>query len=286
MTSLTRHQFDSPTCSCQAISEFAKAHIACGALALERANIRSVVANVENPAVPQSRSYRLEPARFAGLRRRMIIGVAIVGPLMLAGIWYLDGRFESKHRLFDFVFLPLMLVWVSYRSIQRERRKWDALVLELSDACLIRRLPDFPPLDMVPNAVTTIVESSRGINIQTNSRLKTLFVSNGLLDYDDFRSRLAAWAPTARVVQATPSVRASITAVASVLWCILMFGGPLYLMYTPYRELVLPLGIGLVIGLVATILYYQGSPNMPSSAKYGLWVLLLLPLLAIITRLY
>jgi hypothetical protein len=72
--------------------------------------------------------------------------------------------------------------------------------------------------------VTKIVEAARGITIRTNSRPKFLYVNRELLDYEDFRNRLAVWAVSAEVVLATPSAVSIIKSVASMLICIGLFG--------------------------------------------------------------
>jgi hypothetical protein len=239
-------------------------------------------ATTESAAIHQ---YRLDPARFARVRRRMITGLVMVVPLLLAAVWYLDARLDKRRGLFDFVGLPAILGWVTYRQFQRERKKWNSLVLELRSDSLTRTLPDFPVLEIAPSDVTTIVESSVGVRVQTNSPRRTLFVSTDLLDYGDFRNRLAEWAPMAKIVQPRLSSRKFILSLASVLWCVLMFGGPLYLMYTPHRVLILPLGTAIFIGMAATILYYQNSPEVPTSFRKTSWILLLLPLLVTISRL-
>jgi hypothetical protein len=212
--------------------------------------------------------------------------MAVVGPLLLAAIWYLDGRFDARRDTFDFVGLPVILVWVSYRGLQRERKNWDSLALDLRGDSLIRRLPDYPPLEISPNDVTKIVESSHGLTIRTTSRQKTLLVSEGLLEYDEFRARLLAWAPTAKVVHPPSSVLTSITALATCLFCTAMFGTPLYLlMYVP-QKLVLPVGIAITACFLLAILYYQRSPHVPVSTRKMAWILLLFPILGLVARLH
>lgn len=237
------------------------------------------------PESPDVHQYRLAPARFARVRRRMITALAVFAPFFLALVWYLDARLDSRRNFFDFVGLPAVLGYLGYSALRRERRKWDSFVLELRRDRLIRTLRDFPELEIAPGEVTTIAEYRRGVHIRTNSRRKALAVSTDLLDFDDFRNRLAAWAPMAKVVQPTSTSRTSIVGIASLLWCLLIFGGPLYLMYTPHHELILPLGFGLFIGMAVTIWYFHCSPDMPASTQKTAWVLLLLPLLATIVRL-
>src|SRR5216684_2955208 len=173
---------------------------------------------IESAAIHQ---YRLDPARFARVRRRMITGLVMVVPLLLAAVWYLDARLDKRRGFFDFVGLPAILGVVTYRQFQRERKKWNSLVLELRSDSLTRTLPDFPVLEIAPSDVTTIVESSVGVRVQTNSPRRTLFVSTDLLDYGDFRNRLAEWAPMAKIVQPRLSSRKFILSLASVLWCAL-----------------------------------------------------------------
>jgi hypothetical protein len=225
--------------------------------------------------------YRMDPARFARMRRRMLARLAVVAPFLVVVGWYLFGHLSRGRDLFDFIVLPVTLAWETYQAVQRERGKWNSLVLEFRGDNLIRTLPRYPTLEIAPSEVTAIVEFSGGIIVRTNSRGKTLIVSDDLLGYDNFRNRLAAWVPKINLVRRAPSLMGF----ASMLWCVLIFGGPLYLMYTPHRELILPLGIGLFIGMAATVWYYQRSPMMPTSFRKASWVLLLLPLLATVSRL-
>jgi hypothetical protein len=242
--------------------------------------------DTDDMAALQSLKYALDPTQFAALRRRVTIAIATAGPLMIAGVWYLDGRVSPRRDLFDFVFLPLIAAWAAYRQIQREREKWTSLVLELRGDCLIRTLPGFPTLEIRATEVTEIIESARGILIRTESRMKCLFVNRSLLGYEDFRAKLTQWAPGTRMIQAVPSFLGPIKNAGEVLACFLLFGGPLYLMYTPHRVVILPFGIALMISFIVMILYYQRSPNMPSSFRKSAWVLVALPLLAMITRLW
>ncbi len=223
----------------------------------------------------------MDPAGFARMRRRMITRLAVVAPFLLIAVWYLSGRLGRGRDVLDFIVLPATLVWETYRAVQRERDKWNSLVLEFRGDSLFRTLHRYPLLEIAPSEVTAIEEFSAGIIVRTDSRGETLIVSGDLLGYDDFRNRLAAWAPMVNVVGRSSPIRG----VFSMLWCALIFGGPLYLMYTPHRELILPLGIGLFIGMAAMVWYYQRSPMMPTSFRKTSWILLLLPLLVTISRL-
>jgi hypothetical protein len=226
--------------------------------------------------------YRMDPTRFARMRRTMIIRAALFAPLFLAGMWYFELHTGLNRGIVAFVSVSVILAWEFYRSVRREQDKWRSLVLEFRGNNLIRTLPGYPVLDIAPSELTTIVEFSGGIIVRTKSRRKTLIVGRDLLGYDDFHNRLAAWAPIVKVMRRKPSFRG----VVSILWCALMFGGPLYLLYTPHREFILPLGIVLITGMAAMVLYYQDSPIMPTSFRKTSWILVALPLLITITRLF
>jgi hypothetical protein len=204
---------------------------------------------------------------------------------MLAGWLYLAWHFDRERSFFRLVFIPVLLGWVLYRQFKEERNKWESLVLELRDGKLIRRLNKYPVLELMPNEVTAILESPRGMLIKTNNHLKRLFLSNRLSNYDAFRCQLISWAPAAKVTVWRPSSWNYVRNVIEVSACAFIFGGPLYLMYTSRPAVIFPLGIVLSLSMLAMILYVRNSPHVPTRAQKGLWVLLLLPILAVLVRL-
>lgn len=231
------------------------------------------------------RTYSLNPEQFAQVRRKLIIRAALVTPPLIAVFWYLQ-RAQPRDR-FDLLFFPVLFVWIVYSSIRREQEKWNSLTLEIRDDTLVRTLPNYPVLEIVPSEVTRIIESRHGLMIKTNSRLRFLFVHHALLGYDDFRCRVATWAQalTIETVQENRSILAIARSWLGVAACICLFGGPLYMMYTPYQWLIRPLGVCLVIAFAAMIFYYWRSPIMPKSFRYTAWILVALPLTAMIIRL-
>ncbi|MGE5322686.1 MAG: hypothetical protein ACM3SW_07485 [Actinomycetota bacterium] len=235
-----------------------------------------------------ARSYRLDPQGFDEVRRRILIVLGPLAPLLVACVWYFDGRVQPDRSLFDFVLLPLILVWTSYRSVRRARRGWESLRLELRTDKLIRKRQGYPDLELAPDDVTRIVESPTGIVLETGSRFKRLFISKRLLDYEDFRANLIAWAPAGKMAPAERSILKWILSAVSVLGLMCLFAlGPLYLTGTSHRELVVPLGIALCLANLAVILVLMlRSPEMPTSFRYTAWILPALPLLAMFSRLF
>jgi hypothetical protein len=235
-----------------------------------------------------ARSYRLDSRGFDEVRRRILIVLGPLAPLLIAFVWYFDGRLHPDRGFFDFILLPILLVYTSFKSVRRERRGWESFRLELRGDRLIRKRKGYPDLEVAPGDVTRIVEARRGMVIETASHLKRLVISKHLLDYEDFRANLRAWSPAVEIVPAKKSLRTWILSAASVLVCMCLFGfGPLYLMGTPHREWVVPLGIGLCLGNLALILVFMfRSPDVPSHFRYLAWILPALPLLAMFSRLY
>jgi len=230
----------------------------------------------------QPRVYKLEPSRFAGYRREMFIRLGIVIPLVTAGLLYLMWRFDRERDAFLFVFIPVLVAWLVYRHFKDQRRNWQTLVFEFRDDKFIRRLDRYPTVELVPSEVKAILESPKGITVETNQRLKKLFLSNKLSDYEELRSRLLSWAPTVKVTRWRSSYWGYIRDFSEVLACLCVYGGPLYLVYTPYRAVILPLGIILLLAMLGMILYVRNSPAIPTRTKKFLWILLLLPILAML----
>ena len=143
----------------------------------------------------------------------------------------------------------------------------------------------YPILELAPNEVTAIVESPKGITIQTQNRLRTLFVSKHLLNFAEFRCRLASWNPSVQITDQVSNLSNYLRVVCEWSVCVSVFGGPLYLLLTPHREIALPVGIVLFFSTLAVILYLRNSPQMPFTVQKRLWILLLLPVLAMLSRL-
>src|SRR5579863_4587130 len=119
--------------------------------------------------------YRLEPVRFAEHRRELVIRLSIVMPLVLVGLLYLAWHFDKERRPVSLVVIPVVVGWVLYRQFKDERNKWESLVFEFRDGKLIRRLDKYPVLELMPNEVRAILESPRGIIIESTNRQKRMF---------------------------------------------------------------------------------------------------------------
>jgi hypothetical protein len=240
----------------------------------------------DTASVWQPTVYKLEPSRFAEYHRELAIRLGIVMPLVAAGFLYLAWHFDKRRITFLLVLIPILTVQTVYRRFKDEGDKWKSLVFEFRDGKLIRRLDKYPTVELAPSEVTAILESPQGIIVKTNKRSKVVFLSNKLVDYEMLRSRLLSWAPTVRVTGWRRSYWDYTRSLIEVLVCLCLFGGPLYLMYAPQHAIILPLGVVLSLAMLGMILHVRNSPQIPTSRKKGLWILVLLPIFAMLVRLY
>src|SRR5579859_462417 len=239
----------------------------------------------ENAAGFPPTSYKLEPGRYAEFRRELVIRLSVVVPFLLAGFFYLAWHFDKDRSLFRLVFIPILMGSIIYRQFKDERNKWESLTFQFRDGKLIRKMDKYPLQELVPNEVTAILESPRGITVKTNNRLKSLFLSTRLSNYGVFRNQLISWAPAIEVTVWHPTSWNYVRNFLEILACAWTFGGPLYLMYTSRHAAILPLGIALSLSMLALILYVRKSPQIPIRTQKFLCILPLLPLLATLSRL-
>jgi hypothetical protein len=238
-----------------------------------------------NGATSLPRGYKLDPTGYPAFRKSLIIRLSIFLPLLLIGfgglLWYLD----NPRSIFRLVFIPVLICWIVYLQFKEQQRNWDSLEFDFRDGKLFRSLDKYPALELMPNEVTAIVEYPKGIAIKTKDRRRTVFVSNGLSNFDSFRRQLETWAPAAPVTQWAPSRGNYFRTASELLACAWVFGGPLYLMFTQQRALILPLGIALTLSMLGVILYFRNSPHIPVRTQKRMWFLVLLPILAMVFRL-
>lgn len=240
----------------------------------------------DNIAASFPTSYKLAPERYADFRRALVIRLSIVMPLLLAAFMFLSLRFDrDEGPASRLVFIVGLLGWLSYYQLRQQRNNWRSLEFDFRDGKLIRTLDKYTRLEFMPEEVTAIIESSKGVKIKTNNRLRTLFISNRLSNFEAFRRQLASWAPAAPVTRWAPSPWNYVRGICELLACAWVFGGPLYLIYTQRRAVILPLGVVLTLSMLAMILYVRNSPHIPVSTKKGIWFLLLLPILAMLDHL-
>jgi hypothetical protein len=161
---------------------------------------------------------------------------------------------------------------------------WKSLAFEFGDGKLIRQWENYPHLELAPSEVSAVIESPKGITIKTSDRVRRLFVSKKLANYETFRDALICWAPAVPVTEAVPSSWDYVRTILELFACVFAFGGPLYLVYTSEQRIVFPVGIASLLAMLALILYIRRSPDIPIMSRKAIWILLLLPILAMVVH--
>ena len=230
------------------------------------------------------REYRLDPSHLRGNRMRMLTAACGIPVMTVAVQWFADGHFDPKYDLVGVVVGIVSAWFLESMNRRKNRQQWESLVVELRTDRLIRRLEGFPTLEIAPSEITGIVESRSGFVVKTNTRMKSVPIPSALTDYEDLRSRLKMWAPAAVIEHRSVSSTA-----LTILFCLgflaIAFGIPVYVIQTSHREWVIPLSLLSFTTLLVAILYYRKSPHWPASARWSAWILLLIPLGAMASRL-
>lgn len=167
------------------------------------------------------------------------------------------------------------------KGIKRNRESWDTFELLLGEDFVIRRIRDFPELEIHRDEVTRIREAPSGLYVETKLKDRFIGISRDLIDYQDARDNLArwmllvteppqAWASPRRWIWFSPVVTVVLFAVflsATTDWVIVATALPL------------------LIVLAASVWLVRRSVQVPVRAK-RLSLLTILPMLAILSKLF
>lgn len=196
--------------------------------------------------------------------RKFVVGLfcgsAIAWLVLLAAYLFVRPYTEHSRDLVGSIIFLLGLVHTTYVLVKRQEQGWESFTLGFRDGKLVRTGHELADFELRPDEITAIVEYPSGIKIATGDPLRQLFVSKKLTGYDEFRSRLVAWATSTKVERAGPSLARGLANLASVAGCVTVFLSPLYIMYTLHRERVLPVGVLSTLAFIAMFMYARRSP--------------------------
>ena len=95
--------------------------------------------------------------------------------------------------LFLILFLLGAMVPGVRNGLKRNRQSWDSYELVIGEDFLIRRIADFPDLEIQRHEVTVIKESPKGLRVQTKLRDRSIGIASALVGYEDAKERLSSW---------------------------------------------------------------------------------------------
>jgi hypothetical protein len=166
-----------------------------------------------NNLAPNSvRTYHLALEGFRAARNRLLkqkIAVFVAIFLFLLALAYREfGETWQRDSVVSliptFVFLLIVsgALAVGFRKgIKRNQESWDSFELVVGDDFVIRRIKDFPELEIQQHEVTAIRESAVGLHVETNLKDRTIGIATALIDYADVKERLSRWAPVQQLQQ-------------------------------------------------------------------------------------
>src|ERR1700681_2508750 len=160
-----------------------------------------------NELAPNSvRTYRLAPEGFRAahnklLRQRISLFAGLVVFLLAVqyktfGHNWRQGSIASLLPAFFVILIVLgALVRGVMNGVKRNQESWISYELAIGEDFLIRRIKDFPELEIQRHEVTSIKESAAGLHVETNLKDRAIGIASTLVDYDDAKERLSRWLP-------------------------------------------------------------------------------------------
>jgi hypothetical protein len=244
-----------------------------------------------NQLAPNSvRTYRLAPEGFSAARNRLLkqkialfVGLILfllaLGYKVFGETWQRDSV-ASLLPTFLFVLIVSGALAVGFRKgIKRNQESWDSFELVVGEDFVIRRIKDFPELEIQRHDVTAIRESAVGLHVETNLKDRTIGIATALIDYDDARERLSRWMPVQQLQQGRMAASRWMWGLPVIF--LALFGG-FYM--TTKSWVILATGIPLLVGLSWSIWSIRQSVQVSAHLR-RLSLFAFLPLLAIAAKL-
>src|SRR5260370_41183945 len=76
------------------------------------------------------------------------------------------------------------------KGMKQNREAWNTYELIIGEDFLIRRIKNFPELEIRRDEITSMKESPAGLQVERGSRNRTIGIASSLVDYEDSRTRL------------------------------------------------------------------------------------------------
>jgi len=244
-----------------------------------------------NQLAPNSlKTYHLAPEGFTAARNRLLrqriaifAGIILFLPLLaykeFGETWQRDSVASFLPTLL-FVLIVFGALAVGLRKgIRRNQESWNSFELVVGDDFVIRRIKDFPELEIQRSEVTAIRESAVGLHVETNLKDRTIGIASALIDYDDAKERLSHWMPVQQFQQGWKTASRWMWGLPLIF---IVFFGAFYM--TTRSWLIVATGVPLLAGLLWSMWFIRKSVQVSAHMK-RLSLFVFLPLLAIAAKL-
>jgi hypothetical protein len=237
------------------------------------------------------RTYRLAPEGFNVVRKKLLgqraiifTGIIIFTIIITFRQLDMDWQRVSFVSLAPYFILTMLLIGALatglLKGMEQNREAWNTYELIIGEDFLIRRIKNFPELEIRRHEITSIKESPAGLQVETSSRDRTIGIASSLVDYEDARARLSQWmTPTRRTQQGW--LNPARWMIALPLLVLLLFG--LFLLSVRSWVLI-STGTPLLAILVWTFILIRKSVQISDRVKRTS-LLVFLPILAVATKL-
>jgi hypothetical protein len=236
------------------------------------------------------RTYHLAPEGFGAARNKLLRQRVVLFAGLVALIFAVQYKeFSENWRQGSIAsLLPALLVLLIVfgalargvmKGVKRNRESWISYELVIGEEFLIRRIKDFPELEIQRHEITAIKESAAGLHVETNLKDRAIGIPSALVDYDDAKERLSRWMPAQESQQGWMTPGRWMWGLPLIF--LLLFGG----FYMATRSwVIVATGIPLVGGLSWSVWFIRKSVQVSAHMK-RLSLFTFLPLLAIAAKL-
>jgi len=233
------------------------------------------------------RTYRLSPEGYSAANRRLLwqrtaafLSVAIAMLVIYYKAFGDSWHNSSNASIAGFaLFLSIGAIALGVKKgHKRSREAWNSYELVIGSDFLIRRIKDFPELEIRRDEITAIKESADGLRIETATKGRVIGIGAALDGYQDAQERLSRWMAVTELKSWNTSQKLPV--VSSVLFAFLFVS--FYLATTSWA--IVAVGLPLLVGLAWCLWLIQRSPQLSTRLKRQS-LLAILPLLAIAAKL-
>jgi hypothetical protein len=153
-------------------------------------------------AANSARTYRLAPEGYRAIHNKLLrqrIGLFAGIALFLLFIEY--KQFGDSWRngpvvsILTAVLLTLLLFGMLAlglkKGLKRNQEAWDSYELMIGEDFLIRKMRDFPELEIQRQEITAIKESATGLLVETKLKGRSIGIATALIGYEDAKQRLS-----------------------------------------------------------------------------------------------
>jgi hypothetical protein len=231
------------------------------------------------------RTYHLASDGFAVAQRKLLVQriVMFVGVAMfLFAVQYKEFGDSWKGGSIASILAPILVMFLVFsalafgtvRGLKRSRESWSSYELTVGSNFVIRKIKDFPELEIQQHEITAIREDAEGLRVETGTKGRAIGISAALVGYQDARERLSRWMPVQELRGwRTSGSWAYISSVlsTSLLVCF-------YLATKSWA--IIASGVPLFVGLCWCLWYLQKNLHVSAHVK-RLALVCILPLLAL-----